>query len=297
MYQVKRDVDFRISKDNDFDLLEFSSSVPSGYPEVDRAKALLFNAKNPKGAIIFVHGTGQKNFEPLEYYVKHLSQNGYTTMMPVLPYHFERTPHGSKSGTSFIKGTDVQLANRFDQAVTDLLTCIDYLQKTGFKNVNIMGFSFGGMVSTIAMALDKRIEKGVFVVTGGNYEYITWKSIATKVLRISYEENKACNPAVCRIKHENFDRAIEMFSSIDDLKQMHPCFTYDPSLFAKLIPPRKTLLFSALFDPFIPGKSSDDLWIRMGKPKRYLLPSGHLTAHLIFRSFILKKSIKFFDGE
>ncbi|MCL5032926.1 MAG: hypothetical protein M1542_06775 [Thermotogae bacterium] len=63
---------------------------------------------------------------------------------------------------------------------------------------NGVGFSFGGIVSTITMALDKRIEKGVFVVTGENYEYITWKSIATRVLRVSYEENKFCTSLYLR---------------------------------------------------------------------------------------------------
>jgi len=297
MYRSNGSPEYRVSHGSEFDSVEFESLKPSGDPKVDRVKALLYKANKPKGAVIFVHGTGQRNFEPLKYYPEHLAESGYVTMMPVLPYHFERTPDGSKSGTSFIRGTDVQLAKRFDQAVVDLFSCIDYLEKLGFKKVNIIGFSFGGMVSTITMALDRRIEKGVFVVSGGNYEYITWKSIATKVLRVSYEENKACTPRECEKKHKFFDEAIQKFNSIEDLAKMPPCFTYDPSLFARFIPPRKTLFFTAIFDPFIPRASSDDLWERLGKPKRYMMPSGHLGAHLFFKHFILKKTIDFFENK
>ncbi len=298
MYSSPRNVKFEIEEGKTYSLIKFKSPKPSGDDVVDSAKALFFRAgDDPKEALIFVHGTGQKNFEHLKYYPKFFSNRGITTLMPVLPYHFDRTPNGKKSGIAFIKGTDVELAQRFDQAVSDILVCVDFLRDNGFEKINIMGFSFGGMISTIAMAIDKRIKKGIFVVTGGNYEYITWKSVATKILRVSYEENKECNPHECALKHAIFDRAANNFHSLEDLKDMPICFTYDPSIFAHLIPPRKTLFFKAAFDPFIPSDSSDDLWRRLGKPKRYVLPSGHLSAHLIFKRFIAKKSLDFLKND
>ncbi len=297
MYQKYGFAKYKISHGSAFDLVEFESLKPSGDPKIDHVKALLYNSDRPKGAIVFIHGTGQKNFAPLTYYPKKFSSSGYTTIMPVLPYHFERTPLGQKSGIAFIKGTDVQLAARFDQAVTDVMTCVDYLESIGFKTIYTMGFSFGGMISTITMALDKRIKKGVFVVSGGNYEYITWKSIATRVLRVSYEENKLCNSRECEKKHELFDETIINFKSLEMLENMPPCFTYDPSLFAKFIPPRKTLFFTAMFDLFIPKRSSDDLWERMGKPKRYTIPTGHLSSHAFFKHFIFNKTLEFFERE
>ncbi len=276
--------------------VEFTSPRSCGDPKVDRAKAYLFEAKNPKGAVVFVHGTGRKNFEPLKYYPEYFASRGYTTVMPVLPYHFERTPDGKTSGISFLQGNDAQIAGRFDQAVTDVLTCVDYLQKNGFDGVGIMGFSFGGMVSAIAMALDQRIKKGSFAVTGGNYEYITWKSIVTKVMRVRYEESEECDEQKCELKHAAFDKAAESLESPEDVKDLPVCFTYDPSIFAKLIRSRKKIFFTARFDPFIPRASSDDLWKRMGRPKRYLLFSGHLSAHLLYRRFIAEKTLETFEG-
>ncbi|BBJ28954.1 alpha/beta hydrolase family protein [Athalassotoga saccharophila] len=297
MYLAKRDVEYFTRTEDKIEIIEFKSPVPSGIERVDRAKALLFKSNNSKKGIVFIHGTGQRNFDHLKYYPLIFSKSGYTTLMPVLPYHFERTPEGQKSGLSFIKGTDKQLAKRFDQAVTEILTWVDYLERMGFKEINIMGFSFGGMIATISMAIDKRIRKGSFVVTGGNYEYITWHSIATKVLRVNYEENKLCTPLICNIKHRIFERMIEEFNDLKDLEKMHPCFTYDPSIFAKFIKPENVIFFEALFDLFIPKKSSKDLWERMGRPHKYRLFSGHLTSHLFFRRYIAGKTLEFFKEE
>ncbi|MGC9139517.1 alpha/beta hydrolase family protein [Athalassotoga sp.] len=297
MYLSKREAEYSIRTEDKIDVIEFQSPIPSGIEKVDKAKAFLFKSNDSKKSVVFIHGTGQRNFDHLKYYPLIFSKSGYATLMPILPYHFERTPEGQKSGLAFIKGTDKQLAKRFDQTVTEVLTWVDYLEKYGFNEINIMGFSFGGMIATISMAIDKRIRKGSFVVTGGNYEYITWHSVATKVLRVNYEENKSCTPIVCNIKHRIFERMIEEFSELEDLEKMHPCFTYDPSIFAKFIKPENVIFFEALFDLFIPKKSSRDLWERMGKPRRYELLSGHLTSHLFFRHFIANKTLEFFKEE
>ncbi len=297
MYSTQRKTDFHLESGEEYDVLSFESPFQSGDKKVDTARALVFKPQErKKEAVLFLHGTGQRNFDPLTYYPRYLSKNGYVTVMPVLPYHFERTPEGKQSGLAFVKGNDVQLAFKFAQAVTDMLTCIDFLEKEGFQSVNIMGFSFGGMISAITMALDKRVKKGAFVVTGGNYEYITWKSLATRVLRISYEEDESCTPQKCHLRHQIFDKIAEKFNTLEDLLNLPVCFSYDPSIFARLIPPRKTLFFKALFDVFIPSASSNDLWKKLGKPKRYVFPSGHLSAHLLFKKFIAKKSLEFFEA-
>ncbi|HHV71064.1 MAG TPA: alpha/beta hydrolase family protein [Clostridia bacterium] len=297
MYQASREnIDFIVKEGRPRELY-FDSPLPSGDGKVDRVKALLFEAEKPKGAVIFLHGLGNRNFKPLRYYPENFQHNGYTVVMPILPYHFERTPEGKKSGVAFLQGTDEEIMSHFEQAVTDVLVCLDYLQKSGYSRMNIMGFSFGGMISAIVMGLDRRIEKGIFVVTGGNFEYITWQSVATRVLRVSYEENEECNQEKCHQLHLAFDSFARTFSSPLDLEKMPVCFRYDPSLFAGLIKADKVLMFNALFDPFIPRKSADDLWVRLGKPKRYFLFSGHLTAHLLGKRFILDKSLAFLEGK
>lgn len=294
MYSTKRNVEF-VRYKGETDVIEFKSPLPSGIEKVDSAKFFLFKTPNSKKGVIFIHGTGQRNLEHLKYYPKRFSQAGYSTLMPILPYHFDRTPNGQKSGLSFIEGDDKALARKFDQAVTDVLTCVDYLENDGVQEIYIVGFSFGGMIATISMAIDKRIKRGSLIVTGGNYEYITWHSVATKLLRVNYEDSKICTPSICNIKHRIFEQTIAEFKDLQDLEKMHPCFTYDPSLFAKFIKPENVIFFEALFDIFIPKKSSRDLWKKLGMPKRYELFAGHLTSHLFFKKFIANKTLEFFE--
>lgn len=288
MYNISRkDVIFKEDKGN---TLYFNSPFPSGDKYVDRGKALLYKGKGKEG-IVFVHGLGSRNFDYLKYYPENLVKHNYTIIMPVLPYHFERMPKDKK--IDFLSGTTMDIEKRFYQSVVDIFTCVDYLKKRGMKKIHIMGFSFGGMIGTIAKALDNRFDKGVFIVSGGNFLYITWKSVATKVLRVRYEDEDSCSIERCHRLHENFDDIVKNFTKLEELKELPSCFRYDPSLFAKMINPENILMINAAFDPFIPRKASRDLWNKMGRPKRYILPSGHLTSHLWFKKFILKKTIEF----
>lgn len=287
MYNVSRKNVVFEKKNN---ILFFNSPFPSGDKNVDRVKAFIYEGHGDEG-IVFIHGLGSRNFDYLKYYPENLTRYNYTTIMPVLPYHYERMPKDKK--IDFLSGNSTDIEKRFYQSVVDILSCVDYLESIGMKKIHIMGFSFGGMIGTISKALDNRLDKAIFIVSGGNFLYITWKSVATKVLRVRYEDGDSCNIERCHKIHENFDLDAKNFSSLDDLNNLPPCFRYDPSLFAKNIDPNKVLMINAAFDPFIPGKSSKDLWSKMGKPKKYMLPSGHLTSHLWFKKFILKKSMEF----
>lgn len=290
MYNISREN--VIFEKGDGNSLYFNSPFPSGNEYVDKGKALLYKGYKSEG-IVFVHGLGSRNFEYLKYYPKNLVKYGYTTIMLVLPYHFERMP--KDKNISFLSGTSNDIEKRFYQSVADVLSCVDYLYSIGIKKVHIIGFSFGGMISTIAKAIDNRLDKGIFIVSGGNFLHITWKSVATKILRVRYEDEDSCSIEKCHKLHDNFDNIVKDFNSLNDLNNLPSCFRYDPSLFAKMIDPNKVIMINAMFDPFIPRKASEDLWDKMGHPKRYWLPSGHLTSHLWFKRFILKKIIEFLE--
>lgn len=296
MYSLNRDkVKFKVlNKSNKIKEIYFTSPYKSGYPEVDQARALLHQGNRSEEAIVFVHGTG-RHFSSFSYYPKILSNNGYTTLMLILPYHYERISKKDPISLAFLKGSSEVLEKKYEQSVVDIFTCVDYLQQQGFKKIHIMGFSLGGMIATIASALDKRIDKVILTVTGGNFEYSTWHSTATKIFRIEYEEDKSCNPKKCHQIHQEFDKAAKEWKNLEELKKYPSCFRYDPSFFAAKLNPKDVVMFTALFDECVPRKSSDDLWERIGKPKRYFLLSGHLTAHLFYKNYILRKTLKFLE--
>ncbi len=294
MYNISRkNVRFHV-KDGSPKKIFFQSPYASGNQIVDQAKALEFSKSRGKRALVFIHGFGeQRVFELLKYYPRYFAKKDYTVLMPVLPFLMERKPEKYRKKDLFLSGFAEDIEKRFYQSVNDIFSIVDYLELSGFKEVSIMGYSFGGLIATIAMALDPRITRTVLVVAGGNLEYITWQSLATKELRQRYWAEQFCDLQTCRELHKKFDQAAADFKAIEDLKKLPPCFRYDPSLFAHKIKSKNVLMFNAIFDLLIPQKSADDLWQRLGKPKRYNLPAGHYTTHLLFKQFICKKSEKF----
>lgn len=296
MYNISRkNVEFQI-EDGSPKKIFFESPYASGNQIIDQAKALEYGSSRGKKALIFVHGFGEQNiFELLKYYPKYFAENGYTVLMPVLPFLMERKPEEYREKDLFLSGFAEDIEKRFYQSVNDIFTIIDYLESEGFKEVNLMGYSFGGLITTIAMALDQRIAKAVLVVAGGNLEYITWQSLATSELRTRYEKEEFCDLKTCHELHKKFDQAAAEFKKVEDLKRVPACFRYDPSFFAHKIKSQNVLMFNALFDNLIPKESAADLWQRLGQPKRYNLPAGHYTTHLLFRKLICKKSKNFFN--
>lgn len=295
MYNISREnVEFNIEESSPKKIF-FQSPYASGNRIIDRAKALQFGEDSNK-ALIFIHGFGElKIFELLKYYPKYFAENDYTVLMPVLPFLMERKPEKYREKDLFLSGFAEDIEQRFYQSVNDIFAFVDYLEAEGFKELNIMGYSFGGIISTIAMALDQRIKKAVLVVTGGNMEHITWESLATKELRERYRKEDYCNLEKCQQLHQNFAQAAAEFNELKDLKKFPTCFRYDPSFFAHRINRKNVLMFNAIFDKLIPRESADDLWQRLGEPKRYNLIAGHYSTHLFYKNFICKKAANFFE--
>jgi esterase/lipase len=297
MYDVPREgVVFSIDS-GDPHTVRFKSPFCSGYPEVDQARALYYEPSNAERALVFVHGLGRVGITHLTYYPKMLSKHGYASLMPIMPFHEEHVSPNHEHTQKFVSGPSEVMEKKFFQAVTDVLTCVDFFQKRGYARCDIMGISSGGMIATIALALDERIKKGAFVITGGNLEVISWKSVSTRVYRTWKKRERNAQLERSRRIRREFDECAKSFTSTAELKTIPGFFRYDPSLFAKLIDSEKVLMFNAMVDIFIPREASDDLWRRLGEPKRYLLPCGHLGAHILFKRFILKKSLEFFSEE
>ncbi|MBT1247689.1 MULTISPECIES: lysophospholipase [unclassified Thermosipho (in: thermotogales)] len=288
-----------IKKDKGKVLLQ--SNYPCEYKESSRLPLYLYESKNKiKGVLLFIHGLGTNNLKYLKWFPRNFSEFGYNSALMVLPYHFERTPKGYKSGQLFLSTTDnPTLRSRFEHAVVDVLTSLNYLKKVYGRDIYLMGFSFGGMVSTIAASFSRDIKGLSLCVTGGNFYYITWKSFVTKVLRVQYEQNKECNPQKCADYHGK-----EFLKYISNLKTPAieidsapiACYEYDPIVFAKFVT-APVIMFRALFDVFIPKKSTVELFNNFGSLKKEIhsLPSGHLSSY-IFKKRILKLTMRFFEN-
>lgn len=298
---IKREVNYEVISQRETNLftekyLKYNSPyshIP--YEETKFIYAYLFEPKRRVlGNLLFLHGMGDKNLKFLMYFPVQFAKRGIRTLVMILPYHFERTPKGIRSGEHVLKGN---ILRNFEFSVVDTRFSLDLLRQMGTEPLFIMGVSFGGMIATITMAFEKDVRKGVFIVTGGNFYYITWESIVTKVLRRNYEEDKSCSKEKCFKFHTKFKEFIDEIDSpyrIDSTTPPKDCFLYEPLTFAKFLRNREILMFGAMFDIFIPRESTLSLWRELGKPELIWLPTGHLTM-ILFKKKIFNKSFDFLN--
>lgn len=292
-----------------YDTFRISSKslIKTGYPKNDINQAILFLPSKVifNTPIILLHGMGERNLKHLEYFGHKFASLGFAFLIQILPFHYERKDNGLRAGEKFLKDDMDDSIRDFRQAVIDARVNLNYLESLGFGNngFNLIAFSFGGMVGTILMGVDERIKKGVFVVTGGNYEYITWKSLATRVIRKKYEieenyETYGCNYDICREIHKDYEKIIENIKSKSDIENYNfskGCFLFDPLTFAPLIKGRETILIRAIFDEIFPKESTFQLAKAMGSKNVISVFSDHYSI-ILYRKKILNIAYNFFVG-
>ncbi|QTA38293.1 alpha/beta hydrolase [Thermosipho ferrireducens] len=285
-----------IKRGNDFNLVILDAPYKSDIPHSQ--KIVIYEYENPNASsnLIFLHGIGNGHIPYLTWFAKYFRNSGINTYFLILPYHLARAPEDWQGGELFLSASPEQCRRRFHQAVIDVRKTIDYIQTKSDLPINIMGFSFGGMISTLALSVDKRLKKGILAFTGGDWRWINWYSPHTQKIREEYQtqgNEMGCHSENHCVKlRGNALTVIKNFKTIDDIFA-YPvkCFHYDPISFAKFIN-QKVLLFSGIFDKIIPYNSSNNLYKALSNAKRITLPAGHKTSYL-FKKFIAKETIKF----
>ena len=283
--------------------IQYKSFIETRFPEVNNVAGYLFIPKKreTESALIFLHGMGDRNLVPLSWFPRQFAENGIPSFLMILPYHFERTPKGMKSGKKVLLDDMPDTIKDFQQSVIDARTSMDYLEKKGLSNGEfyLMGVSFGGMVGTIVAGVDKRISKVILMITGGNFRYITWKSLATRTLRKKYEMEVntnvyGCTEEKCVEVHKDYFEyihSLKMPQDLDRVPYKKECFLFDPLTFGHFLRDRKVVMYNAIFDEIIPKKASEQLWNEIGKPERHMLFADHVTS-IFYKKSILKRGLK-----
>ncbi len=294
--------------------LTYDSSYQTGLESNDKANVRLFLNKNKikknnhslsknnrddgdNNLLIVVHGfsTSKNKLKKYYHFIDRMSSSNLSCAFTNLPFHLNRTPPGEKSGERLMYFDDLQTLLFFHQSVADIKRLIDILsERINFNNIYICGISLGSMISLITMANDSRIDRGVFLIGGGNWEEIHWKGVLRFVLRgnciykdIRYKGK--IRREVCREIYSNFPLFLNKikelkpenikidFEDLPELKKVTTkmCFLCDPLAFAHKIKPDKVLMINSRFDLYFNKKSTTQLWEELGKPKIYWLNKLH----------------------
>jgi hypothetical protein len=257
--------------------------------------------ENAVGSIIILHGLGTVNIPFLFWMGSHLASAGLQASVMILPGNYTRTASGSTSGKDFFSPDISKLIKFWEQAVVDTLTTIDLLQqeKMWWENNCLFGYCLGGMISTIVNALDERIKSMILMTVGGNMAKIIWRSPVLKSIRRSFNDGMGSEAFLNDEKRlgEQFKNDLKRLNGFDSVSEfiesdLHPLLKVDPLAYAKFNDRSKVTMIEALFDKTLPQQTRKQLWEAFGRPKRYIVPIGHVSwfpFEYALGKFILKK--------
>ncbi|MCD6550641.1 alpha/beta fold hydrolase [Thermotoga sp.] len=282
-------------------LVTFQTSYRPIVEESKTVRVYVFEPKVVSHNLIFIHGIGNGNIPYLLWFGEKFREYNIKTWFLILPYHEKRAPESWSGGEPFYHPSPAYCVKRFDEAVQDVIDLVDFIEKESDKPISLMGFSFGGMITTIALAREKRIGKGIICCSGGDWRWINWYSPYTKKLRDLYRERG--NEFRCRSEKDcirnrgNTLEVIKTFESIEDIRRKSPvsCYFYDPASYAPFVE-QKVLFFWALFDRVIPYRSYATLHRLLRNKKTVFLPVGHKGSYF-FRRYIARKVARFLKDD
>jgi hypothetical protein len=181
-------------------VLTFTSSIESPWPENNTVHARLWLARPPKSPRTKSSSSNHDSHRPAALVLPNwnakwhgqdglclwLQRLGITALKMSLPYHNRRMARGHERADQ-ICGPNIGLtlqANR--QAVQDARRCLRWLEQQGFNRLGILGTSIGSSVGYITLVHDEAVRAGGFfhvstyfadVVSQGMTTTHVWESL------------------------------------------------------------------------------------------------------------------------
>ena len=139
-------------------------------------------AKPSKKAVIIIPHLGGKETD-YEILGQIISKFSIASLLVLMPYQGRRTPLGAISGELMVSANIKQTLSAFRQAVSDIHWATDWLNLQGYRNLGICGFSFGGVVASIATAHDNRLKAACLCLSGAEPAKVIFSGIATQRIK------------------------------------------------------------------------------------------------------------------
>ena len=242
--------------------VRFPSPVVTPDPENNTVHAEYFRPvdagpESRRPAVVVLHILGA-DFALSRYIAARLADRGVAALFMKLPYYGERRPAGAAGAKRFLS-TDVNrsiLAMR--QGVCDVRWASAWLAgrpEIDPSRLGVAGVSLGGIVASLAAAVDPAIGRGAFVLAGGDLARILWEMPEGRRYRSAW---------------------IADGKTFADLKALTAPF--DPLTHAHRLAGKKVLMFAGTVDEVIPPDSARALWDAAGRPEIEWLPCGHYSA-------------------
>ena len=257
--------------------VHFPTAHPTPYEKSNTVWGEYFrpNTERKLPLAILIHGLGDRSVIPLKILARSLAKKGIASFILYLVLHSSRQPPRESSRLSPDDWFD-----NYRISVIEVRQVIDWAEtraEVDKEKLGVLGISFGGFISAIAMGIDNRIKAGVMVASGGNLEKIAFMS-KTLPRRWGFRHTEAEFNAQ---QHHYFQYLNEVAEKgVEKVNPPERGFLIDAMTYAHLLRNRPLLLVNAHWDEVIPKPATLDFWEASGKPAISWFPGGHATIWL-----------------
>src|SRR5215813_7573836 len=263
-YGVRPAGDYKLDSQN---VLTFTSSIESPWPENNTVYAQLFPGKAKKAAVLVLPNWNAK-WHGQRGLCEWIERMGISALKMSLPYHDRRMAKGHERADQLV-GSNIGLtlqANR--QAVQDAKRCLRWLEQAGYSRIGILGTSIGSSVGYIALMHDSGVHAGGFFHVSTYFADVVSQGMTTNHVWEGLRE------------HVTVDELRDYWSPIS------PMPFVQKSMGAK----RNSFMVYGKYDPtFLPeltGEMLDALREHGASPKTLQLACGHYSLELAPFSYI-----------
>jgi hypothetical protein len=182
-YSYETPADYRLEGD----LLRFTSSVRTPYPENNTVTGHWHPARNHKGRAVLVLPHWNASFDQHGALCRMFQKLGISALRLSLPYHDHRMPaelHRADYAVSSNLGRTIDATR---QAVVDARSCVDWLASQGYSRLGILGTSLGSCYAFLTSAHDSRLRVNVFNHCSSYFADVVWTGLSTAHIRESLE--------------------------------------------------------------------------------------------------------------
>jgi dienelactone hydrolase len=259
----------------DVSALRFPSPLPSPDPENNTVHAEYFRprAGGRRPAVVVLHILGA-DFALSRYLCARLADRGVAALFVKLPYYGERRPAGADK--RFLSADIERSVNSMRQGVCDVRRASAWLAgraEVDPSRLGVTGISLGGIVSSLAAAVDPALTRGAFLLAGGDLARVLWEMPEGRKYRTLW---------------------VNSGRTFDDLKALTG--PYDPLSYADRLVGKRVLMMAGNVDEVIPPASARALWEAAGRPPIRWFDCGHYSAAGYLLPAV-RETVEFFAAE
>ncbi len=267
--------------------VDFPSAQPTTREQNNVAYGEYFRPVSGEDAsmAILIHGLGDHSIIPCKLLARTLIKKGVACFILYLAFHSRRMPLDMIKRLPNL--TPDEWFDGYKISVVDVRQIVDWAHDDGKiekRKIAVIGISLGGFISAISMGVDNRIDAGVFITMGGNYESITWaKGGSDDSIKAEYDIRKKL--------YSQYLAEIEG-KGLGAVEPSRKSYLTDPMTFAHNLRQRPILMINALRDKYIPRQATIDFWRACDEPDISWYPCGHSSIWLLYP--LLRKRISHF---